>query len=107
MNNLMDTYITFTEKKIKKYLKTLLEKQYDENLVNEYLKTYINARYYNIQNAEKPARAFYLRILEELEYKEDILMKKCEEEAQNLNEKQMQLNNIYNLKELFAYIFIF
>ena len=107
MNNLMDTYITFTEKKIKKYLKTLLEKQYDENLVNEYLKTYINARYYNIQNAEKPARAFYLRILEELEYKEDILMKKCEEEAQNLNEKQMQLNNIYNLKELFAYILFF
>ena len=103
----MDTYITFTEKKIKKYLKTLLEKQYDENLVNEYLKTYINARYYNIQNAEKPARAFYLRILEELEYKEDILMKKCEEEAQNLNEKQMQLNNIYNLKELFAYILFF
>ncbi len=107
MNNLMDTYITFTEKKIKKYMKTLLAKQYDENLVNEYLKTYINARYYNIQNADKPARAFYLRILEELEYKEDILMKKCEEEAQNLDEKQRNLNIIYNLKELFAYILFF
>ena len=35
MNNLMDTYITFTEKKIKKYMKTMLDKQYDENLVNE------------------------------------------------------------------------
>ena len=107
MNNLMDTYITFTEKKIKKYMKILLAKQYDEYFVDEYLKTYINARYYNIQNTEQPARAFYLRILEELEYKEDILMKKCEEEAQNLDEKQSQLNKIHNLKELFAYILFF
>lgn len=103
----MDTYITFTEKKIKKYMKILLAKQYDENLLNEYLKTYINARYYNIQNTDKPARAFYLRILEELEYKEDILMKKCEEESQNLDEKQNKLNAIHNLKELFAYILFF
>ena len=107
MNNLMDTYITFTEKKIKKYMKTLLAKQYDENLVNEYLKTYMNARYYNIQNTDQPARAFYLRILEELDYKEDILMKKCEEESESLNEKQSQLNKIHNLKELFAYILFF
>ena len=107
MNNLMDTYITYTEKKIKKYIKTILDKQYDENLVSEYLKTYINARYYNIQNTDTPARAFYLRILEELEYKEDILMKRCEEESQNLNDKQEQLNKIHNLKELFAYILFF
>lgn len=107
MNNLMDTYITFTEKKIKTYFKTLLAKQYDENLVNEYLKTYINARYYNIQNTEVPARAFYLRILEELEYKEDILMKKAEEQAESLNEKQNKLNQIHNLKELFSYILFF
>lgn len=107
MNNLMDTYITFTEKKIKTYFKTLLAKQYDENLVNEYLKTYINARYYNIQNTEVPARAFYLRILEELEYKEDILMKKAEKQAESLNEKQNKLNQIHNLKELFSYILFF
>lgn len=107
MNNLMDTYIAFTEKKTKKYMKTILAKKYDENIVNEYLKTYINARYYNIQNTDKPARAFYLRILEELEYKEDILMKKCEEEAETLNEKQIQLDKIHNIKELFAYILFF
>ena len=103
----MDTYIAFTEKKIKKYMKAILAKQYDEDVVNEYLKTYINARYYNIQNTDTPARAFYLRILEELEYKEDILMKKCEEEAENLDEKQKKLDGIHNLKELFAYILFF
>lgn len=107
MNNLMDTYITFTKKKIKKYIKTLLVKEYDEELVDEYLKTYINARYYNIQNTDTPARAFYLRILEELEYKEDILMKKCEEEAETLDEKRNNLNKIHNLKELFSYILFF
>lgn len=107
MNNLMDRYLTFTEKKIKKYMKTILDKQYDDEIVNQYLKTYINARYYNIQNTDEPARAFYMRILQELEYKEDILMRKCEQEAETLDEKQIKLNKIHNIKEVFAYILFF
>ena len=50
-------------------MKLILDGYYDEIVVNEYLRTYINARYYNIRNTEKPARAFYLRILDELEFK--------------------------------------
>ena len=69
MKNLVDTYLNFTERKLKKYMITILVQYYDEQIVSEFLKTYVNARYYNIQNSEKPARAFYLRILEELEYK--------------------------------------
>ena len=69
MKNLVDTYLNFTERKIKKYMRTILVQYYDEQIVSEFLRTYVNARYYNIQNSEKPARAFYLRILEELEYK--------------------------------------
>lgn len=107
MNNLMDTYLSFTEKKIKKYMKSILNQYYDEQIINEYLRTYINARYYNIQNSEKPARAFYLRILDELEYKEDILMKKCEEEVQTLDEKQKRFNLIDTTKEVFACILFF
>ena len=107
MNNLMDTYLNFTEKKIKKYMKTIYGIHYNEELINEYLKTYINARYYNIKNTDKPARAFYLRILDELEYKEDILMEKCENEAENLDEKQAKLNIIHNIKEVFGYILFF
>ena len=80
---------------------------YDEELVSEYLRTYINARYYNISNTEKPARAFYLRILDELEYKEETLMKKCEEEAETLDEKQERLNLIDKVKEVFSYILFF
>ena len=88
MKNLVDTYLNFTERKIKKYMRTILVQYYDEQIVSEFLRTYVNARYYNIQNSEKPARAFYLRILEELEYKEDILMKKCEQETETLDDKQ-------------------
>lgn len=78
MNNLMDMYINFTENKIKKYIKTILGKYYHEDVTNEYLKTYINARYYNITNVEKKARAFYLRIMNELENKEKIINEKID-----------------------------
>lgn len=107
MKNLMDTYINFTEKKIKKYMKMIFSQYYDEQIVSEYLRTYINARYYNIRNTEKPARAFYLRILDELEYKEDILMQRCEEEAENLDEKEAKLKLIDKVKEVFSYILFF
>lgn len=107
MKNLMDTYLNFTEKKIKKYMKMIFSQYYDEQIVSEYLRTYINARYYNIRNTEKPARAFYLRILDELEYKEDILMQRCEEEAENLDEKEAKLKLIDKVKEVFSYILFF
>ena len=107
MNNLMDTYLKFTEKKIKKYMKAIFSSYYNEEFVSEYLKTYINARYYNVQNTEKPARAFYLRILDELDYKEDTLMEKCEKEAESLSEKQQRLKVISTVKEVFGYILFF
>lgn len=107
MNNIMDTYLSFTEKKIKKYMKMIFVGYYNEEIVSEYLKTYVNARYYNIRNTEKPARAFYLRILDELEYKEDLLMRRCEEKSETLDEKQIELNIINKTKEVFAYILFF
>lgn len=107
MKNLMDVYLSFTERKIKKYMKLIFNQYYDENIVNEYLRTYINARYYNIINIEKPARAFYLRILDELNYKEDTLMEKCEKEAESLSEKQQRLKVISTVKEVFGYILFF
>ena len=107
MKNLMDVYLSFTERKIKKYMELIFNQYYDENIVNEYLRTYINARYYNIINIEKPARAFYLRILDELDYKEDTLMEKCEKEAESLSEKQQRLKVISTVKEVFGYILFF
>lgn len=103
----MDTYLKFTEKKTKKYMKIVFSVNYDEEIIEEFLRTYINARYYNVQNSEKPARAFYMRILDELEYKEDMLMEKCDAEAESLDEKQSRLNLIHSIKEAFGYVLFF
>ena len=107
MKNIMDTYLNFTEKKIKKYMRVIFAGYYDEKIVSEYLRTYINARYYNIRNTEKPARAFYLRILDELEFKQNILIRKNEEEAENIEEKEANLKLINTVKEVFGYILFF
>lgn len=99
MKNIMDMYLDFTEKRIKKYMKMIYGRYYDEEVTTEYLRTYVNARYYDIRNTDKPARAFYLRIIDELEFKEQILMKK-----QELKQKQQMINNV---KKVFAYMLFF
>lgn len=97
MKNVMDMYLNFTEKRIKKYMKIIYDRYYDEEVTTEYLRTYVNARYYNIRNTDKPARAFYLRIIDELEFKEQILIKKDKT-------KQKVINNV---KKVFAYMLFF
>ena len=99
MKNIMDMYLNFTEKRIKKYMKMIYVRFYNEEIVSEYLKTYVNARYYNIRNTSKPARAFYLRIIDELEFKEQILIKK--------DKAKQNLKMISNVRKVFAYILFF
>ena len=77
MRNLMDEYIDFTSKKIKKYVRMILRSKYDEKIVQEFLRTYINSRYYNI--IEESSRPFYLKITDELNKKQKILNEKDEE----------------------------
>lgn len=96
MKSLMDEYIDFTSKKIKKYMKLILAFRYDEGMVDEFLKTYINSRYYNIN--EETSRAFYLKITDELTKKEKILKKKYPRSKYVL---------IEGIKQIFTYIFFF
>ena len=107
MKSIMDMYLNFTEKRIKKYFRLIYSSYYNEEIISEYLKTYINARYYNIRNTEKPARAFYLRIIDELEFKKDILIKKNEVETEDREEKEEKLKLINNMQEVFEYILFF
>lgn len=107
MKNLMDMYLNFTEKRIKKYMRMAYSQYYNEEIVSEYLKTYVNARYYNIRNTEKPARAFYLRIIDEIDFKSGILIKKNNEETEDRQERQENLKMINNVKEVFEYILFF
>ena len=39
MNNLMNEYIEFTKKNLKKYMKIIFEKYYDNIVIEEYIKT--------------------------------------------------------------------
>lgn len=106
MKNLVDMYLNFTEKRIKKYMKLIYSQYYNDEIVSEYLKTYVNARYYNIRNTEKPARAFYLRIIDELDFKKNILIKR-NEETEDREEKAQNLKMINNVKDVFEYILFF
>lgn len=106
MKNIVDMYLNFTEKRIKKYMKLIYSQYYNDEIVSEYLKTYVNARYYNIRNTEKPARAFYLRIIDELDFKKDILIKR-NEETEDKEEKNQNLKMINNVKDVFEYILFF
>ena len=74
MKCIADQYLTYAQNQIKKYLKMAYGSKFNKEIVDEYMKTYMNARYYNIVNTSKPARAFYLRILDEIEYKKNILL---------------------------------
>lgn len=96
MKNLMDEYIDFTAKKIKKYIKIILRTKYDDEVVQEFLKTYINSRYYNV-NADN-SRAFYLKITDSLTRKQEILKNKVDKE---------KLDIIDPLKQIFTYMLFF
>lgn len=107
MKNIMDMYLNFTEKRIRKYMRLVYSQYYNEEIINEYLKTYVNARYYNIRNTEKTARAFYLRIIDELDFKCNILIRRNEQQVEDRQERQENYRFINNAKEVFAYIMFF
>ena len=107
MRNIMDMYLNFTEKRIKKYFRLIYAGYFDEEIVAEYLKTYVNARYYNIRNTDKPARAFYLRIIDELNFKKEILINRNDEVTQDREEKARKLKIINSVKNVFEYILFF
>lgn len=107
MKCIADQYLLFAKKQIIKYLKMAYGPKFNKEIVDEYIKTYINARYYNIVNTKEPARAFYLRILDEIEYKKKILLDKNEKETQDPTEKEENRVMIENVNDVFSYILFF
>lgn len=89
MKNLMDEYIDFTSKKIKKYIKMILRSKYDEEIVQEFLKTYINSRYYNIN--DENSRAFYLKITDSLKRKQETLKTRIDKDKLEIIDPTMQI----------------
>ena len=95
MKNIVDEYVNFTEKNIKQYMKMIFANKYNAKLVDAYLKTYINVRFYNICDVQKKSRPFYLKIMDELDKKYENLLKEYNKEA---------AENIFNVRQAFYYI---
>ena len=98
MKNIMDEYIKFTKKNIKSYMKMVFNTHYNAEIVDEFLKTYINSRYYNINDNSKKGRPFYLKILDELNEKAQILKTRFSRDDYQL---------IDNLSQAFYYVLFF
>ena len=48
INNLFVEYVETSRKRIYKYIKLILKKDYDQEIADIYIDNYINARYYNL-----------------------------------------------------------
>ncbi len=89
VNNLMQQYIRNTKEFLKKFTKIFFAEDYNENISNEYIDSYIEARVYNYYEEEH--RFFYTRIYEVLSNKKSELEKQCEKEEKEIVEKNLKM----------------
>lgn len=108
-NNFFVEYVETNRKRIYKYLKLIFKKEYDEEVAEEYVEKYINARYYNLSYKEAN-RVFYLRIKEALLKVMTNLLEKNEKTKERTHDyityKQKE-KIISNMFTAFDYIFFF
>lgn len=91
--NIINEYISFSKICINKYLKKILGKHYNQNIVNRLLKVYVNSRYYDVYLSSGKDFANNIR-----------------ENLVNLSEnlkKQEDVNQVDYTIESFEYIFYF
>ena len=96
MINIVEEHISRTVKKLKKYCSIILRSKYDKSICDDFLKTYINARYYNL-DVDENIKVFYRRIYDSLRKKADSMISKTP------NDKEKIENFLY----LFQYLFYF
>lgn len=107
--NFFTEYVEVNRKSIYKYLKLIFKKNYDQEVADEYVENYINARYYNLSYKENN-RIFYLRIKESLLKVMEKLLDKNEEEKKrtgnyvNYRTKEKIIEDMFTA---FDYIYFF
>ncbi|MDO5555537.1 MAG: hypothetical protein Q4G09_02465 [Clostridia bacterium] len=91
--NVMNEYIKITKKSIYQYFRLILEEKYDKKICEGYVNTYIEIRYYDI-NESKLYRKLKKDVLEGMnEEKEKLILQYPEKEE-----------NIKNIRQFFNYI---
>ncbi len=107
--NLFVEYVDISKKSIYKYLKLIFKSNYDNEVANIYVDTYINSRYYNLSYKENN-RVFYLRIKETLAKKMNQLLDE-NEKTKNRTEDYITYRKkekiIQDMFTAFDYIYYF
>lgn len=96
MINIVEEHISRTVKKLKKYCSTILRSKYDKSICDDLLKTYINARYYNL-DVDENIKVFYRRIYDSLRKKADSMISKTPDDKEKIE----------NILYLFQFLFYF
>lgn len=108
-NNFFVEYVEKAKKNIYKYLRFIFKKDYNQEIAEEYVENYINARYYNLSYKESN-RVFYLRIKENLfKVMQNLLVKNEKEKERTKDYIKYRRNEaiITNMFTVFDYIFFF
>lgn len=84
MNNIIFNYVNNVKKRLKKYSILILKSKYDKDVVEAFIQTYVNSRYYNF-DLNNQIRLFYRRIDDALERKRDELVKEEPRKTELIN----------------------
>ena len=93
--NIMAEYTEHTRKFLRTFMQEFFKEQYDKDITNEYIETYVEARYNNYGGNENQ-RVFYRRIYSALKKSEEKLIYNQYEENHKM---------IKDMLELYQYIF--
>lgn len=88
-------YVGIVKKEFSKYMTAILEKDYDKNIFEDIFKTYIDTRYYNVDERIKKKEDLRKVVLSELEEVKKNLLKKYDK------------TKVTNMCEMFTYIIYF
>lgn len=94
--NIINQYVNFSKKCIKNYMKLIMKNKYDQDIFDEFIKTYIDVRYYDMYPREK--NTFVSNITYYLSKKVSSL---------NKDEQYQDKALIKNMFLLFGYILVF
>ncbi len=102
MVNIMNEYVTFTEKCFDKYLKMIFGKEHDKNIAKEFINTYIDVRYSNYIDESTKKVALEKKLEKALEEKAKELVSANEPELKDkINDYCTFVNYFYGLDQLY------
>lgn len=103
VHNIMNEYIKLTKKHILQYMKLIFENQFNRKIFEEYFSSYINVRYYDL-NENKSNNTLKNEILNELEKTKRRLLGENQEKGAKKEKIDEQINTMY---EFYTYVLYF